>query len=334
MEKIIDFVGLNNILRRKKQSQKVIILDSNTYDNCLATLIGEVESLCDAQIIEIEPGDENKTLETYTSVVQTLIEQGNDKNTQLIALGGGMITDITSFIGATYKRGIDTYLVPTTLLSMVDATIGGKCGVNFGEVKNQIGCFLKKSIVCIEPTFLSTLSERQILSGVAEMLKIALVCDFELFEKMIQLSPLEIGQNKEYINKCIKLKQSVVKQDPFDKNYRHILNFGHSIGHALESIAMKKGEDLLHGEAVASGMYYTLGLCKNLSKETTNRIKEYIKQYYKIQPINDVQELFNYMNSDKKTINYEYNFVLLEEIGKASIENKIRREQIEVIIKN
>ncbi|MEE1271283.1 MAG: 3-dehydroquinate synthase, partial [Bacteroidales bacterium] len=122
MEKIIDFVGLNNILRRKKQSQKVIILDSNTYDNCLATLIGEVESLCDAQIIEIEPGDENKTLETYTSVVQTLIEQGNDKNTQLIALGGGMITDITSCIGATYKRGIDTYLVPTTLLSMVDAT--------------------------------------------------------------------------------------------------------------------------------------------------------------------------------------------------------------------
>ena len=97
---------------------------------------------------------------------------------------------------------------------------------------------------------------------------------------------------------------------------------------------MKKGEDLLHGEAVASGMYYTLGLCKNLSKETTNKIKGYIKQYYKIQPINDVQELFNYMNSDKKTINYEYNFVLLEEIGKASIGNKISREQIEKIIKN
>lgn len=334
MEKLIDFSGLNNILRRKKHSQKIIILDSNTYDNCLATLISEVDSLCDAQIIEIEPGEENKTLETYTTVVQTLIEQGSDKNTQLIALGGGMITDLASFIGATYKRGIDTYLVPTTLLSMIDASIGGKCAINFGEVKNQIGCFVKKSTICVEPIFLQTLPENQILNGVAEMLKIALVCDSELFEKIIQSTPLQIGNSQKIIQDCIKLKQHVVKQDPFDKNYRHILNFGHTIGHALESIAMKKGEDLLHGEAVASGIYYTLDLCENLSKETISQIKQYISQYYEIQKIDDVQELFNYMNSDKKTINNEYNFVLLEEIGKATINNKITREQIEVIIKN
>lgn len=334
MEKIIDFVGLNNILRRKKQSQKVIILDSNTYDNCLATLITEVDSLCDAQIIEIEPGEENKTLETYTNIIQTLIEQASDVSTQLIALGGGMITDMASFIGATYKRGIDTYLVPTTLLAMIDATIGGKCAINFGEVKNQIGCFVKKSTICVEPIFLQTLPEIQILNGVAEMLKISLVCDSELFEKIIQSTPLEIGNSQKIIQHCIKLKQSVVKQDPFDKNYRHILNFGHTIGHALESIAMKKGQELLHGQAVASGIYYTLDLCNNLPKETTNKIKQYIAQYYTIQQIDNVQELFNYMNSDKKTINNEYNFVLLEEIGKASIGNKISREQIETIIKN
>lgn len=334
MEKIINFAGLNNILRRKKQSEKVIILDSNSYDNCLSNLIGEVESLCDAQIIEIEPGEENKTLETYTTVIQTLIEQGSDKNTQLIALGGGMITDLASFIGATYKRGIDTYLVPTTLLAMIDATIGGKCAVNFGEVKNQIGCFIKKATICIEPVFLETLPERQILNGVAEMLKIALVSDPALLEEILKYSPIEMGNKEEYINKSIKLKQNIVKQDPFDKNYRHILNFGHTIGHALESMAIKNGEDLLHGEAVASGIYYTLDLCNNLSKQTTNRIKQYIEKYYKIQPINDVQELFNYMNSDKKTINNEYNFVLLEEIGKATINNKISREEIETIIKN
>jgi 3-dehydroquinate synthase len=334
MEKIINFEGLNRALRRKKQAEKIIILDSNTYDHCLATLIGEVESLCDAQIIEIEPGEENKTLETYTTVIQTLIEQGSDKNTQLIALGGGMITDLVSFVGATYKRGIDTYLVPTTLLAMIDATIGGKCAINFGEVKNQIGTFVKKATICVEPSLLETLSERQILNGVAEMLKIALVSDAELFEKMIKFTPQEIGNNQEFINKSISLKQEIVKKDPFDKNYRHILNFGHTIGHALESIAMKKGEDLLHGEAVASGMYYALDLCNNLPKETTNKIKQYIAQYYKIQTINHLQELFNYMNSDKKTINNEYNFVLLEEIGKASIGNKISREQIEVIIKN
>jgi 3-dehydroquinate synthase len=145
---------------------------------------------------------------------------------------------------------------------------------------------------------------------------------------------LEIGNGQEFIQNSIKLKQNVVKQDPFDKNYRHILNFGHTIGHALESIAIRKGEDLLHGQAVANGIYYTLDLCKNLSKETVDRVKQYIEKYYKIQPINDVQELFNYMNSDKKTINNEYNFVLLEEIGKATINNKISREQIEVIIKN
>ncbi len=334
MEKLIDFSGLNNILRRRKQSQKIIILDSNTYDNCLATLISEVDSLCDAQIIEIEPGEENKTLETYTNIIQTLIEQASDVSTQLIALGGGMITDMASFIGVTYKRGIDTYLVPTTLLAMIDASIGGKCAINFGEVKNQIGCFLKKTTVCIEPVFLETLSERQILNGVAEMLKIALVCDCELFEKMIHNTPLEIGNNQIFIQDCIKLKQNIVKQDPFDKNYRHILNFGHTIGHALESIAIRKGEDLLHGEAVASGIYYTLDLCNNLSKQTTNKIKQHLAQYYKLQKIDNVQDLFNYMNSDKKTINNQYNFVLLEEIGKATINNKISREQIEVIIKN
>ncbi len=334
MERIIDFVGLNNILRRKKNSQKVIILDSNTYDNCLATLIGEVESLCDAQIIEIDPGEENKSLETYTTIIQTLIEQGSDKTTQLIALGGGMITDLALFIGATYKRGIDTYLVPTTLLAMIDATIGGKCAINFGEVKNQIGTFVKKTTICLEPVFLETLSERQVLNGLAEMLKIALVSDANLFETILQNKPLEIVNNEELIHRAIKLKQEIVKQDPFDKNYRHILNFGHTIGHALESIAIKKGEDLLHGEAVASGIYYTLDLCKNLSKQTTNRVKQYIEKYYKIQPINDVQELFNYMNSDKKTINNEYNFVLLEEISKATINNKISREEIETIIKN
>lgn len=334
MEKIINFAGLNNILRRKKQSEKVIILDSNSYDNCLANLIGEVESLCDAQIIEIEPGEENKTLETYTTVIQTLIEQGSDKNTQLIALGGGMITDLASFIGATYKRGIDTYLVPTTLLAMIDATIGGKCAVNFGEVKNQIGCFIKKATICIEPTLLETLPERQILNGVAEMFKIALVCDKEMSEKILQSNPLEIGNSEIFIQNSIKLKQNIVKQDPFDKNYRHILNFGHTIGHALESMAIKNGEDLLHGEAVASGIYYTLDLCKNLLKQTVDRVKQYIEKYYKIPPINDVQELFNYMNSDKKTINNEYNFVLLEEIGKATINNKISREEIETIIKN
>jgi 3-dehydroquinate synthase len=333
MERIIDFIGLNNILRRKKNSQKVIILDSNTYDNCLATLIGEVESLCDAQIIEIDPGEENKSLETYTTIIQTLIEQGSDKNTQLIALGGGMITDLALFIGATYKRGIDTYLVPTTLLAMIDATIGGKCAINFGEVKNQIGTFVKKITICLEPVFLETLSERQILNGLAEILKIAMVSDANLFETILQNDPLRIVNNEEIIHNAIKLKQTIVKQDPFDKNYRHILNFGHTIGHALESMAMKKGEDLLHGEAVASGVYYTLDLCNNLSKETTNKIKQYIAQYYTIQQIDNVQELFNYMNSDKKTINNEYNFVLLEEIGKATINNKISREQIETIIK-
>jgi 3-dehydroquinate synthase len=166
----------------------------------------------------------------------------------------------------------------------------------------------------------------------AEVIKYGVIYDRELFDTV---KGGDVKNNLEnIIARCVELKRDVVARDEFDKGERQLLNFGHTIGHALESIAMKKGEDLLHGEAVASGIYYTLGLCKNLSSKTTNRIKEYIKQYYKIQPINDVQELFNYMNSDKKTINYEYNFVLLEEIGKASIGNKISREQIEKIIKN
>ncbi len=332
-EKIASLSVLDKQLGKDPSRQKVILADSNTSELCLSHLISKVSALSNAQIIEVEAGEEAKTLETYASIIEALLEQGADRATQLVALGGGVVCDIAGFVGGTFKRGVDTFLVPTTTLAMVDAAIGGKCGLDIGSVKNQVGLFHRAALVCVDTAFLETLPERQLANGAVEMLKIALVADEEAADKMMNLSPVEIGRDKELIRRCIALKQAIVKQDRMDLAERRLLNFGHTLGHAIESMMLNKGEDILHGEAVANGIYHAASLSKNLSKKSAQRIRDYIARNYQILDLKDQLPLvFNYMNADKKNRGGNYRFVLLDSVGKGSFDNPISRKQIEALL--
>lgn len=252
---------LDKELSKEPNSKKFILLDENTYTNCLPILVEEVESLYGAEILEVESGEGSKSLTIVDQLCSAMVESSADKDSISISLGGGVITDLGGFIASVFKRGIQHIAIPTTLLGIVDASIGGKTGINLGEVKNQIGSFNNNTLTCFHYEFLETLDKRQILNGAAEMIKIALVQDEELWNKMKTNSPLDNdGFNNEFIERCITLKEEIVNQDPLEKGNRKVLNFGHSLGHTFESIAISKGEDLLHGEAIASGIYYAIKL--------------------------------------------------------------------------
>lgn len=325
--------SLEKELSKEPNSKKFILLDENTYKNCLPILIEEVESLCGAEILEVESGEGSKSLAIVEQICSAMVESSADKDSILISLGGGVITDLGGFIATVFKRGIQHIAIPTTLLGMVDASIGGKTGINLGEVKNQIGSFNNNTLTCFHYEFLKSLDKRQILNGAAEMIKIALVQDEELWGKMKTNSPLgKDGFDKELIERCIFLKEDIVREDMFEQNKRKILNFGHSLGHAFESIAISKGEDLLHGEAVASGIYYAIKLSeKKLSfpKKKAKEIYEYLNQYYKIIDLKEnIDLLLNYLIADKKNVNNEFRFILLEDIGKPYINYTISKKDI------
>ena len=333
MERITDFEGLEKYLQAKPNSTKVIISDENTTEHCLGGLIMGVDALLSAQIIEIPSGEQAKSLETYQSVIEALIEQGCDRNTTLIALGGGVVCDVVGFVAGTFKRGISSCYVPTTTLAMVDAAIGGKCGLDIGTVKNQIGLFYPAEVVCIEPELTDTLDERQIKNGAVEMLKTFLIADRELAIKMLGMPVSEAAKDPSLIRSCMAIKQEIVKQDMFDKGKRQLLNFGHTFGHAIESLAMQQGRDALHGEAVAQGIYHALSLSESLDKAERDLIADYLCNNYTIEPIKeDLPLLFNYMNADKKNTDNNYNFVLLDAIGKARHSCQFQADQLLAIL--
>lgn len=333
MERILTLKGLNNALRKKPNAKKAIVVDSNTYNYCLSVLLSKVDALHEAMILEIGVGEKNKTIDTYMSIVKELAKEGFDRHSQLVALGGGVVTDIVGFVGSSYKRGIDTYMIPTTTLAMVDASIGGKNALNIGETKNQIGFVRFPKIVCIDTSFLETLPARQKQNGAVEMMKTALIADRALFYEMIEHSPVEIGGNESFIRQCMKIKRDIVRLDPFDLSMRQKLNFGHTIGHAIESISIKQGIDMLHGEAVAIGMLYAIELSKDMPVDQKNIVKKYITEHFDTALDKyDMNELTNYMNADKKNSCGKYNFVLLKEIGESIYGQEVSKEQLKRIL--
>lgn len=287
-----DLSYLQKSLSKKPYSKKFILLDENTYKYCLPILIENVEQLYGAEILEIESGENSKSLSIVENLCQAMIESSADKESILISLGGGVITDIGGFVSSVFKRGIQHFAVPTTLLAMVDASIGGKTGVNIGEIKNQIGTFNTNTITCINFEFLNSLNKRQVLNGAAEMIKISLL-DETLGNKITNDKPWnnkKQGFDYDLIEKCILLKEKIVKGDRFETGNRKILNFGHSLAHAFESVALLKKIDLLHGEAVASGIYYAIKLSEtklSFPKDKAKKINSYLKDNYSII---DIQE--------------------------------------------
>ena len=326
---------LNALLLKNEYSTLFILVDSNTHESCLAPFLQNVETSQTIEIIEIEPGEEFKNLETCEGVWNVLSELNADRKSLLINLGGGVVTDLGGFVACCFKRGIDFINIPTTLLAMVDASVGGKTGVDLGTLKNQIGVISNPQLVLVDPIFLQTLPLEELRSGYAEMLKHGLINSEQYWYEVKSANYSDFSNLGDLIRKSILIKNEVVLEDPYEKGIRKSLNYGHTLGHAIESYFMGADDKkrLLHGEAIAIGMI----LANYLSVEITafNRdkaleISEAILGLY--EPVSfddsDIEAIITLLKYDKKNSHGTVYFVLLEEIGKPILNQEASNDLI------
>jgi 3-dehydroquinate synthase len=238
----------------KSYSKVLILTDTNTKTDCLPVFLAKTK-ITNYCIAEISAGETHKTLQTCEQIWQSMFEHGLDRKSLIINLGGGVIGDMGGFCAATYKRGIDFVQIPTTLLSMTDAAVGGKLGIDFQGIKNAIGVFKNPSAVFCDTDFLKTLSERELISGFAEVIKHAQIGNLVLWKQLLKIKNLGHADWTSILKHSLTVKVKVVKKDPFEQNLRQILNFGHTIGHAVESYFLNSKTPLTHGEAIAIGMF-------------------------------------------------------------------------------
>lgn len=341
--------------------QDVIIADN--LERCLAEAVGKVEhdrlfvltdtttkQLCwpvvqdyaimkDAIMITIQPTDEAKTLETLATVWTSLQKGGATRHSLMINLGGGMVTDLGGFAASTFKRGMAYINIPTTLLSQIDASVGGKTGINFGGLKNEIGVFNCASSVILSSTFLRTLDTENMLSGYAEMLKHGLLSSKENWAELLtfDITTPDYATLQNLVAKSVAIKEQIVKEDPTEKGIRKALNLGHTAGHAIESLALKEGRTILHGYAVAWGLLMELYLsarkCGFPAKEM-HQMEAYIKEHYGkfLYECKHYETLYNFMSHDKKNQGGNINFTLLGGIGDIRINQTASQDEIEEML--
>lgn len=326
--------ALNENLSSNSYSKIFILVDENTHECCLPAFMARINGQYDFEIIEIESGEENKNIETCTQVWHVLSELDGDRKSLLINLGGGVLTDLGGFVASTFKRGITFINVPTTLLSMVDASVGGKTGVDLGSLKNQIGVINQPEMVLIVTEFLRTVEDRQLQSGYAEMLKHGLIKDRSYWNTL--KSRQTFDGIDDHIYKSVTIKNEVVLQDPTEQNLRKILNYGHTLGHAIESYCLENEdkEMLLHGEAIAIGMILEAYLSHKLTGlpiEAVHEIKStFLERYPKVTfTKTDIEKILSLLKFDKKNSHGNINFVLLAEIGKPVIDITVSNELFE-----
>ncbi|MCD7915574.1 MAG: 3-dehydroquinate synthase [Tannerellaceae bacterium] len=312
-----------------------ILTDTNTREKCLLA-IQEIPEIQKARVITVGAGDIHKELESLSYIWNILSHEGASRNSLLINLGGGMITDLGGFAGATFKRGIKTINIPTTLMASVDAAVGGKTGINFNGLKNEIGAFYPPVCVCIDCEFLRTLDRENLLSGYAEMIKHALISSMEIYTSILLFDPdgkIDYTFLNKLVAQSVVVKERIVEEDPKERGIRKALNFGHTIGHAYESLSFKKGNPILHGHAVAAGMiselYLSYKTC-GFPMERLRQVVHYIKEYYT--PIlfdcKDYDTLYEYMTHDKKNEGGIINFTLLSQVGEVQINQSVTRKLI------
>jgi 3-dehydroquinate synthase len=321
---------LNNYLVDLKPSTIFILVDENTNNDCLPLLLEQLETKEPIEIIEIEAGEIHKNLDTCTGVWNALTELGADRKSLLLNLGGGVITDLGGFVASTFKRGISFVNIPTTLLSMVDASVGGKTGVDLGVLKNQIGLFSDPEMVVIDPHYLETISERELHSGLAEIIKYGITYDINLLNKINDFKNLNISNITSLIHRSIEIKNEVVTEDPKEIGIRKILNFGHTLGHAIESYFLEcnSKDNLTHGEAIAIGMVtsaYISGVLLKFPSENIKTIKQTILTIYKkvLIEASDYDSIVEFLIHDKKNVGGQVNFVLLTDFEKYKLDCKV-----------
>lgn len=328
------FLYLENLLQPDAYSKIFILVDENTNEHCLPYFLSNLPTEIEIEIIEIEAGEENKNMYTCIDLWHTLIDLDADRKSILLNLGGGVITDIGGFVASTFKRGIDFINIPTTLLAMVDASVGGKNGVDLGNLKNQIGVVNEPKSVIILSKFLETLPSNQMRSGLAEMLKHGLIYDKLYWNKLKNLNDLNTDDLDILIKQSIEIKNEIVSQDLKENGIRKALNFGHTLGHAIESYSLESQDkkQLLHGEAIAVGMILESYLSYKLdfiSKESYAEIKYIITDVFEkiVFDEDDIQNIMNFLVFDKKNEFGNVQFTLLNKIGESKI-NQIVDESL------
>lgn len=310
-----------------------VLVDETTREKCWE-LIKDEFCLKQAQVISIGTTDGNKTLDTLAYVWQALQQGGATRHSLLINLGGGMVTDLGGFAASTFKRGINFINIPTTLLAMVDASVGGKTGINFGGLKNEIGVFSDAGFVLLNTEWLRTLDAENIRSGYAEMLKHGLIADEEMWAELVafNLAQPDLQQLAAMLGKSVRVKEHIVEEDPHEKGLRKALNLGHTFGHAFESWSMKRNP-VLHGYAVAFGLIAELYLSVVKTGFPIERMRQtvsFIREYYGSLRItcNDYPDLIDFMHHDKKNRGDEINVTLLGAVGDVRIDQSVSEEEV------
>lgn len=326
---------LNTFIEENKYSNIFILVDTHSNDYCLNRFLPYLETNKTIEIIEIEAGESEKNITTCLEIWSILTELGGDRKTLMINLGGGVITDIGGFVASTFKRGIDFINIPTTLLAMVDASVGGKNGVDLGNLKNQIGVINVPKMLLIDTEYLATLPKNEMRSGLAEMLKHGLIFDASYWESFKDLSSADFADFDQLIYRSIEIKNEIVMQDPTENGIRKALNFGHTLGHAIESYFLENEnkKKLLHGEAIAVGMIlesYISWQKKLISAAEYLEIKNAINAIFDLVVFeeNDINPIMDLLIHDKKNEYGKIQFALLDGIGKIKINQQVENELI------
>ena len=335
--------ALSDAIAECPHDKLFVLVDETTHQLCLPVIAG-FDCMQEAQCIVIGATDTHKTLETLTHVWAELQRMGATRHSLLINLGGGMVTDLGGFAASTFKRGLAYINIPTTLLSMVDASVGGKTGINFGGLKNEIGVFNNANSVILDTTFLKTMDQENILSGYAEMLKHGLISEEKMWAELLafnldSLDNLDRLDNLDYLESLgrmladsVAVKQRIVTEDPTEHGIRKALNLGHTAGHAFESLALER-KPILHGYAVAYGLVVELYLCcvkTGFPQDKMRQTVAFIKEHYGRMPItcDDYPKMIELMHHDKKNVGTDINFTLLGGIGDIRINQTATEEEI------
>jgi len=325
---------IEDAIRRQPHDRLFVLTDTTTIRLCWP-LVSSFPCLAAAQMITIGDTDDNKTLDSLAHVWTSLQQGGATRHSLLVNLGGGMVTDLGGFAASTFKRGIAYINVPTTLLSQVDASVGGKTGINFGGLKNEIGVFNCAASVILSSEFLRSLDQKNLLSGYAEMLKHGLISDKESWAELLgfDLESLDYQRLGTLVAKSVAIKERIVEEDPTEKGIRKALNLGHTAGHALESLAMEQNRTVLHGYAVAWGLicelYLSVVKC-DFPKDKLRQTVQFIRLNYGDFAFDCKQydRLYEFMTHDKKNEGGVINFTLLGDIGDIRINQQATKEEI------
>lgn len=309
-----------NFVQEKYSHSKIVIMcDENTHEYCLEYLITNFEFLAEAEVMLLPAGEENKVMEVCFQVWEALSDYGIGRRDLIINLGGGVVTDMGGFIASIYKRGVDFINIPTSLLGMVDASIGGKTGIDLGPLKNQLGVFANPKAIFVDVTFLETLETKDVVNGFAEILKHALINDAAFWKSMSSIQNLGELMNNETLAIAMGIKNDIVLQDPIEKGIRKTLNFGHTAGHALEGYFLDK-DAIDHGHAVALGMVVESHISMKhglISKEIFDEIEKVILDWFPIHALDtsDISHIVDLLKHDKKNHSNQIQCCLLTGIG-------------------